>query len=71
MYVSLLRFVFLPYFGLYLTMIYLGLIAPFLFHRVMAKKLIEWDQKYASAPERELAKKQNKNSGIPLLINSL
>ena len=55
----------------YLTMIYLGLIAPFLFHRVMAKKLIEWDQKYASAPERELAKKQNKNSGIPLLINSL
>ena len=54
----------------YLTMIYLGLIAPFLFHRVMARKLVEWDQKFANDSERELAKKQNKISGIPLLVNS-
>ena len=55
----------------YLTMLYLGLIAPFIFHRVMAKKLIEWDEIYASNEERALAKEQNKNSGIPLLVNSL
>ena len=54
----------------YLTMIYLGLIAPYLFHRVMARKLVEWDQKFANDSERELAKKQNKISGIPLLVNS-
>ena len=54
----------------YLTMIYLGLIAPFLFHRVMARKLVEWDQKFANDSERELAKKQNKISGIPLLVNT-
>ena len=54
----------------YLTMIYLGLITPFLFHRIMAKKLIEWDQKFANKEECELAKKQNRNSGIPLLIDN-
>ena len=37
----------------------------------MAKKLIEWDEIYASDEERALAKEQNKNSGIPLLVNSL
>ena len=54
----------------YLSMIYLGLFAPFLFHRIMAKKLVDWDQKFASDEERELAKKQNMKSGIPLLVDS-
>ena len=55
----------------YLTMIYIGFFAPFLFHRMMAKKLIEWDQVYANKDELELAKKQNIKSGLPLLVNSL
>ena len=46
----------------YLTMIYLGILAPFIFHRMMAKKLIEWDEKYATAEERLLAQEQNKKS---------
>ena len=46
----------------YLTMIYLGILAPFIFHRMMAKKLIEWDEKYATAEERLLAEAQNKKS---------
>ena len=54
----------------YLSMIYLGLFAPFLFHRVMAKKLVDWDQRFANDEERELAKKQNIKSGIPLLVKS-
>ena len=52
-------------------MIYLGLFAPFLFHRVMAKKLVDWDQRFANDEERELAKKQNMKSGIPLLVDSV
>ena len=46
----------------YLTMIYLGILAPFIFHRMMAKKLIEWDEKYATVEERLLAQEQNKKS---------
>ena len=54
----------------YLSMIYLGLFAPFLFHRIMAKKLVDWDQRFANEEERELAKKQNMKSGIPLLVDN-
>ena len=54
----------------YLTMIYIGLLTPFLFHRMMAKKLLEWDQTYANKEELKLAKKQNAMSGVPLLLNA-
>ena len=32
----------------YLSMVYLVLFLPFLYHRVMAKKVLEWDEKYAT-----------------------
>mgnify|MGYP003713112367 FL=1 len=51
----------------YLSMLYLSLFLPFIYHRVMAKKLIDWDLNYASSGEREIAMLANKNSGISLL----
>jgi len=51
----------------YLTMLYLAIFVPFYFHKIMAKKLIDWDENYASKQERELSNISNKNSGIPLL----
>jgi|TARA_B100000949_G_scaffold28225_2_gene21545 alkane 1-monooxygenase len=53
----------------YLTMLYLALFAPFYFHKIMAKKLIDWDGNYATKQERALSIEQSKNSGISLLIN--
>ena len=53
----------------YLTMLYMALFLPYFFHRMMAKKLVEWDKDYATDNERVLAIEQNKKSGIPLLIN--
>ena len=53
----------------YLTMLYMAIFLPYFFHRMMAKKLIEWDKNYATDNERILAIEQNKKSGIPLLIN--
>jgi len=51
----------------YLSMLYLALFLPYFFHRIMAKKLIDWDLNYATIEERKLALEQNKNSGIPIL----
>jgi alkane 1-monooxygenase len=48
----------------YLGMLYLLLIAPFLYQRIMAKKLIDWDLNYANAEERKLASIQNVYSRI-------
>ena len=48
-------------------MLYLLLITPFIYHRVMAKKLIDWDTNYADEEERNLASIQNDNSGIAAL----
>ena len=39
----------------YLTMLYIAIFLPFLFHRIMKKKLIEWDQFFATEAEREIA----------------
>ena len=55
----------------YLTMLYLAIFAPYFFHRMMAKKLIEWDNNYATKKEKILALEQNKNSGIRLLIDQV
>tara|TARA_B100000029_G_scaffold80562_1_gene71841 strand:- start:74 stop:1243 length:1170 start_codon:yes stop_codon:yes gene_type:complete len=51
----------------YLSMVYLIIFLPFLYHRIMAKKLLEWDEKYATDAEKKLAGVQNKNSGIKIL----
>ena len=51
----------------YLTMLYMALFIPYFFHRMMAKKLIDWDKNFASKEERILAIEQNKKSGISLL----
>ena len=39
----------------YLGMLYLLLIIPFMYRKIMAKKLIDWDLNYANEQERELA----------------
>ena len=52
----------------YLTMLYMALFLPFFFHKMMAKKLLEWDENFASDKERILADRQNQNSGVPILI---
>ena len=51
----------------YLSMLYLAIFLPPVFHRLMCKKLVEWDNKFASKRERILAENQNLNSGLPLL----
>ena len=53
----------------YLTMLYMAIFAPFLFNRVMSKKLIEWDEIFASNEEKALAKIENQRSGLSLLVN--
>ena len=53
----------------YLTMLYMAIFAPFLFNRVMSKKLIDWDKNFASSEEKELAKIENQRSGLSLLVN--
>ena len=55
----------------YLAMLYMALFLPKYFHTVMAKKLIDWDKRFATDKERVLAAKQNKNSGIPALMESI
>ena len=51
----------------YLSMLYLAIFLPTVFHRLMSKKLVEWDNKFASKNERLLAVEQNLSSGIPFL----
>ena len=53
----------------YLSMLYIAIFLPPLFHKMMAKKLIQWDEEYATAKEKEIAKNANENSGIKMLIN--
>ena len=48
----------------YLGMLYLVLIAPFMYQRIMEKELISWDLNYANAEERKLASIQNVSSRI-------
>ena len=53
----------------YLTMLYMALFLPYFFHRMMARKLLDWDERFATNEERALAREQNKNSGISLLLD--
>jgi len=52
----------------YLTMLYMALFLPYFFHRMMAKKLVDWDERFATNEERVLAQEQNKKSGIGILM---
>ena len=38
----------------YLAMLYLVLLAPFLYQKIMGKKLVDWDLNYASTEEKKL-----------------
>ncbi len=51
----------------YLSMLYMALFLPHFFHKIMSKKLIEWDENFASKEELDLALVQNRSSGIALL----
>ena len=55
----------------YLTMLYMAIFTPYFFHRVMSKKLIEWDNNFASKEEKELASIENERSGLSLLVNQM
>lgn len=48
----------------YLTTLVIALIPP-LWHKLMIPKVLEWDQKFATAEELVLANEANHNSGIP------
>ena len=43
----------------YLSMLYLALFLPFLYHKIMAKQLIDWDENYATPMERKIIMNQN------------
>lgn len=51
----------------YMKMSFLCLV-PSLWHRLMVPRLKEWDQRYATPQERELARVANMKSGIPALV---
>ena len=38
----------------YLTMLYIAFFLPFVFHKIMIKKLIDWDENYATEEERRI-----------------
>ena len=52
----------------YLSMLYLVLITPYLYKKIMHRKLIDWDLNYATSEERKISLVQNKNSVIKKLI---
>ena len=54
----------------YLSMIFIALLFPWWYHRIMAKKLIEWDNNYANDDEKKIAMEDNLNSGIRTLIQA-
>lgn len=51
----------------YLTAFVVSTIPP-LWHRLMAPKLLQWDEQWASEGERALAQEANLNSGVPALV---
>ena len=50
----------------YLATIAVALIPP-LWHKLMVPKVLEWDEKYATAEERKLATEANRKSGLKAL----
>ena len=54
----------------YLSMIYIALLLPWYYHRIMAIKLMDWDRRYANDDEKKIANEDNKNSGLKILIQA-
>ena len=54
--------------GGYLSSVYLVLFTPWIYYRIMAPKLKDWDDNFASTEERKLAQIQNQNSGLSYSI---
>ena len=54
----------------YLFTIYVALLCPWWYHKMMAKKLLDWDQNYANDNEKEIAREDNKKSGIKILMQA-
>ena len=52
-------------------MLFLAVFTPYYFHKIMSKKVIEWDNTFATKEEKLLSQVQNEKSGIPILINQL
>ncbi|WP_100642933.1 alkane 1-monooxygenase [Alteromonas facilis] len=53
----------------YLTTLVIAMCPP-LWHKLMTPKVLEWDEKFASLEERNLAYEANKNSGIEAMIEA-
>ena len=49
-------------------MLYLALFMPPVFHKMMARKLIDWDDRFATKEERLISIEHNKDSGIDILM---
>ncbi len=53
----------------YLSMLYLAIFLPWLYHKIMAPRLIDWDRNYASKEEQNIAQFHNQSSNIHVLHN--
>ena len=53
----------------YLSMLYLAIFLPWLYHKFMAPRLIDWDRNYASKEEQKIAQFHNQSSNIHVLQN--
>lgn len=53
----------------YLSMLYLAIFLPWLYHKIMAPRLIDWDRNYASNEEQNIAQFHNQSSNIHVLQN--
>tara|TARA_Y100001960_G_scaffold227035_1_gene237858 strand:- start:17407 stop:18432 length:1026 start_codon:yes stop_codon:yes gene_type:complete len=53
----------------YLSMLYLAIFLPWLYHKIMAPRLIDWDRNYASKEEQKIAQFHNQSGNIHVLQN--
>ncbi len=53
----------------YLSMLYLAIFLPWLYHKVMAPRLIDWDRNYANKEEQKIAHFHNQSRNIHVLQN--
>ena len=53
----------------YLSMLYLAIFLPWLYHKIMAPRLIDWDRNYASKEEQNIAQFHNQSRNIHVLQN--
>jgi hypothetical protein len=47
------------------------LLCPWWFNKLMSEKLLHWDNHYANEDERLIAKEDNKNSRLKILMDSM